>query len=86
VLPFGQGNGSIGPGQLATTDMWVGRARDGGAEKAAEIRPAKATSSAKMRMAVFIFGNLSIEIRKGEFSLSGSKSYSNHESKSIFFI
>ena len=66
--------------------MWVGRARDGGAEKAAEIRPAKATSSAKMRMAVFIFGNLSIEIRKGAFSLSGNKSYPISENKSIFFI
>jgi hypothetical protein len=37
--------------------MWVVKARDGGAEKDAETRPVKATSSAKMRMADFIFGN-----------------------------
>ena len=58
VLPPGQGNGISGPGSLTAKDMWCGKARDGGAEKDAEIRPAKATSNAKMRMAVFIFGNL----------------------------
>ena len=58
VAEHGGGHGSIGPGSLTATDMWSGRARDGGAEKDAETRPVKATNSAKTRMAVFIFGNL----------------------------
>jgi len=56
--PLGQGgSGSIGPGSLTATDMWSGRARDGGADRHAETRPAKATTSAKMRMAAFILSN-----------------------------
>ena len=54
----GRGAGSdSGPGSLTATDMWVVKARDGGAEKDAETRPVKATNSAKMRIADFIFGN-----------------------------
>jgi hypothetical protein len=58
VAEHGVGHGSIGPGSLTATDIWGGRACDGSAEKDAETRPVKATNSAKMRMAVFIFGNL----------------------------
>ena len=39
------------------TDMWSGRACDGGVEMDAEIIPVKATTNAKMRIAVFICGN-----------------------------
>jgi len=51
--------------------MWSRRACDGGAEKDAETSPATATKRAKMRMAVFIFGNLISSDVKGNFSLSG---------------
>lgn len=57
VQGIGPGSDS-GPGPLAAMDICVRGARDGGAEKDAEMRPAKATNKAKMRMAAFIFGNL----------------------------
>jgi len=59
-VPFaehGGGHGSIGPGSVTATDMWSGRACDGGVEMDAEIIPVKATTNAKMRIAVFICGN-----------------------------
>ncbi len=68
------------------TDMWAGRARDGGAEKDAEIRPAKATKSAKMRTAAFIFGNLMNYNVKGNLSHFPAESYLYYLNKSIFFI
>jgi hypothetical protein len=58
VAEHGGGHGSIGPGSLTATDIWGGRACDGGMEMDAEIIPVKATNNAKMRIAVFIFGNL----------------------------
>ncbi len=85
--PFGHGGpGShSGPGSLAAIDMWAGRARDGGAEKDAETRPAKATNRAKMRMAAFIFSNLMNYNVKGNRFPFPEKAYLFCFNKSIFF-
>ncbi len=86
VKAHGGGYGSIGPGSLTATGMWAGRARDGGAEKDAETRPVKATNSAKMRIAAFIFGNLMNYNVKGNRSHFPAESYLDFINKSIFFI
>jgi hypothetical protein len=39
----------------------------------ADARPAKATRSAKIRTAVFIFGNLSMQNHEGKYPLIGLK-------------
>jgi hypothetical protein len=64
-LPFdwqGKGPGKfvIGSGPLTALDMWAGTVGLAVLLNDAEARPAKATSSAKIRMAAFIFGNLSL--------------------------
>jgi hypothetical protein len=66
--------------------MRCGMARDGGAEKDAEIRPVKATNNAKMRMAAFIFGNLIYSNVKGNFLTFPKKAYSIFYTKSSVFI
>ena len=58
----------------------------GDAEKDAETRPVKATNSAKMRTAAFIFGNLMNYNVKGNLFHFPEESYLYCLNKSIFFI
>ena len=62
----GGGAGKSGSGPLTALDLsWTGTICVGAELIDAEARPTKATSSAKARMASFIFSNLS------EFDLGG---------------
>jgi hypothetical protein len=54
----GSGAGKSGWGPLTAVVMWAGRAWFGLELNDAAARPAKATSKAKARRAVFIFSNL----------------------------
>jgi hypothetical protein len=67
-----QGNGPgrvmSGPGSVAATEVCEMRACVLAGASDAEARPAMATNKAKNRMTVFIFGNLSDLILKGEIS------------------
>ena len=80
----GPGRLTSGPGSVAATELCETRAWVVGASDA-EARPAMATNKAKNRMTVFIFGNLSDSILKGESSPFQARSYRINRTKSSFF-